>query len=39
MNTGLDESDITTLKGIGINVLILIGVTLGLIAVAMVIDS
>ena len=39
MNIGLEETDITTLKGIGINVLILVVVTLSLIAVAMIIDS
>jgi len=39
MNIGLDEADITTLKGIGMNVLLLVVVTFILIAVAMVVDS
>jgi len=39
MNTGLEEADVKTLKGIGLNVLILVVVTLALIAVAMIIDS
>ena len=37
MESGLDKTDIATLKNIGLNVLILVGVTLSLIAVALVI--
>jgi len=37
MSTGLDQADLATLKGIGVNVLILVGVTFSLIAVAMII--
>lgn len=36
MNTGLDQADLATLRGIGINVLILVGVTFTLVAVAMI---
>ncbi|MFT7688605.1 MAG: hypothetical protein ACI9FB_003969 [Candidatus Azotimanducaceae bacterium] len=37
MNTGLEQSDLDALKSIGINVIILVGVTLSLITVAIVI--